>query len=76
MNCGNFLNLDPVEQSQYVGQLVHVCMSDDKLFDLGKELIHMGLMKGLFERVKIGSEAINDNGNGHSKGTDELPVYG
>lgn len=61
MNCKLFLQLDPVQQAEYMGQLVHVCQSNDTLFTAGKELIQLGIDMKLFDRVKIGSEAINES---------------
>jgi len=59
MNCNKFLALDPIQQSNYLGSLIHVVMSDDEIFELGQKLIDMGMVMGLFERVKIGAEAIH-----------------
>lgn len=61
MNCNKFLSLDPPEQASYLGSVIHAIMSDDEIFDFGKNLVDMGVSKGLFDRVKIGSEAINES---------------
>ena len=53
MNCQKYLDLDPVSQSLYIGSLIHVCMSDDSLFESGNELIRLGTRKGLFDRTTI-----------------------
>jgi len=58
MNCEAFLKLDPVAQSLYMGSLIHVCISDDSLYELGKELIVQGTARGLFDKVKIGHEEV------------------
>ena len=49
----NYSKLTPLERVMYIGELTHACMCDDEIFDMGKELIRMGINKGLFENVKI-----------------------
>lgn len=60
MNCNEFLKLDNYEQSQYMAELIHCCQSDDELFRIGAQLIETGKNKGLFDRVKIGNQSINN----------------
>jgi len=53
MNCEKFMELDNVEQSLYVGQIVHSCISNNEIFEMGKKIIELGHLKGLFERTTI-----------------------
>ena len=49
----NYLSLTPLERVMYIGELTHACMNDDDLFVMGKELINLGVTKGVFTNVKI-----------------------
>jgi hypothetical protein len=49
----NYSNLTPLERVMYIGELTHACMCDDNLFNLGKEIIRLGINKGIFDNVKI-----------------------
>jgi len=53
MNCAEYQNLTPLEKSQYIGELVHACISDTKYFKMGEKLIKQAQDKGLFEGVVI-----------------------
>lgn len=49
----NYSKLTPLERVMYIGELTHACMCDDDLFNLGKEIIRLGINKGIFDNVKI-----------------------
>jgi len=49
----NYSKLTPLERVMYIGELTHACMCDDYLFNLGKEIIKLGINKGIFDNVKI-----------------------
>lgn len=53
MNCQEYQQLTPLEKSQYIGELVHACISDSKYFKMGQKLIKQAQDKGLFEGVVI-----------------------
>jgi hypothetical protein len=53
MICENYSELSPLERVMFIGELTHACMADDDLFNKGKELIRLGIEKGIFENVKI-----------------------
>lgn len=53
MTCENYNKLTPVEKVIFTGQLLHACMNDDGLKELGDEIIKLAMLKGLFEGVKI-----------------------
>ena len=53
MISSNYLELTPLERVMYIGELTHACMNDDDLFVMGRELINLGVTKGLFTNVKI-----------------------
>jgi hypothetical protein len=61
MNCEKFLALDDYAQSQYLAELIHACTNDDTLFLMGQQVIEEGKKNGLFERVKIGHQAVNNS---------------
>ena len=53
MICNEYLNLDPLEQSLYTGKLIHAVQNDSEFYKLGKQLIELAEIKGLFEKVKF-----------------------
>lgn len=53
MLCEAYLALTPLEQSTFVGKIVHLIQSDGAFFDLGQKLIEKGENKGLFKGVTI-----------------------
>lgn len=53
MNCGEYLLLTPKERTEYIGRLIHSCMSDSLLFAAGQKIIKSAEKKGLFEGVII-----------------------
>lgn len=53
MVCEQFDNLTPKEKTEYIGQVVHAIQSDKNLYEMGKEIIRLGNIKGLFEGVII-----------------------
>jgi len=53
MNCPEFQTMIPKERTEYIGSLVHACMSDSKLFAMGERIIKQAIRKGLFEGVVI-----------------------
>jgi hypothetical protein len=53
MICEEFDKLTPKEKTEYIGQVVHSIQSDPALFEMGKEIIRIGTIKGLFDRVTI-----------------------
>lgn len=53
MICDKYEALTPKEKSEMVGSVVHAFQSDSALFDMALEIIRLGELKGLFDRVKI-----------------------
>jgi hypothetical protein len=53
MICKSFLEMTPIEQSTYIGKVVHCITNSEMLFISGQELIKKGEMIGLFEGVTI-----------------------
>lgn len=53
MICKEFLELEPIEQSTYLGKLIHAVQNDSEFFKLGKQLIELAEIKGLFDKVKF-----------------------
>ena len=53
MNCVEFQDLIPKERTEFIGQLVHACTSDSKLFQMGERIIKQAIRKGLFDGVVI-----------------------
>lgn len=51
MNCPKFQALNGIEKSMFIGELVHAAQSDDALFEIAEDIIRMGALKGLFEKV-------------------------
>lgn len=58
MNCKSFLNLSDWDKAEYMASLIHACQSDEAIFLSGKEMIDLGKRKGLFDKVKFGSDAL------------------
>lgn len=56
MNGIHYINLTPKEKSEFVGQLVHSCQSDENLFSMGEEIIKLAQRRGLFENVVFNPE--------------------
>lgn len=57
----NYSKLSPLERVMYIGELTHACMCDDEIFNMGKELIRLGINKGLFDNVKIMPQVDDEN---------------
>ena len=53
MNCKEFQDMIPKERTEYIGELIHACMSDSKFFSVGKKIIKDATKMGLFAGVKI-----------------------
>jgi hypothetical protein len=53
MICETFLKLTPLEQSTFIGQLVHSVQNDEDLLKKGKSIIFEAEKKGLFDGVII-----------------------
>lgn len=58
MICKSYLELTEFEQSLYLAKVIHSVTNNDELFKLGKDVIELGLLKGLFNNVKFGNEEI------------------
>lgn len=52
-NCKEFMELTPLEKSNYIGSLVHIATNDSEIYLLGQKLIAKGIKKGLFQNVII-----------------------
>lgn len=52
-NCTKYQRLLPRERAKFIGELTHACQNDNKLFQMGKEIIRLAEEKGLFEGVVI-----------------------
>lgn len=53
MNCNKYLELTPFEKAKYMASLIHVCQSNDDLFNEGLEMIKAGEEIGLFNGITI-----------------------
>lgn len=53
MICKQFLDMTPLEQSTYMGKIVHAVQNCEQLFLEGEKLIRKAERKGLFNGVKI-----------------------
>lgn len=53
MICQEYEQMNAIEKRDFVGSLIHSCISDSVLFNKGKKLIAEAEKKGLFEGVKI-----------------------
>lgn len=60
MVCKKFEELTPAQKVMYIGEIVHCCQSDDQMFEFGEQIVKMGVMKGLFDGVKIGMEVTHN----------------
>jgi hypothetical protein len=60
MICKEYQELLPREKSSYVGELLHSCMSDSELYEIGMRIIRLAKNKGVFEGVTINPEPIPD----------------
>lgn len=61
MLCEEFQNMTPYEKSLFNGQLLHVCMNDSAMLQMGKDLIELGMRKGLFDNATILPDVPNHN---------------
>jgi hypothetical protein len=61
MNCKKYQDLSHVEKITYLGQLIHATQSDDELFEMGQNLIDLGIGKGVFDGVTILPESEKEN---------------
>lgn len=53
MLCESFLNLNPLEQSTYIGKIVHLVSHDEQFYNEGLKLLKRGERKGIFNGVII-----------------------
>lgn len=53
MVCQSFEELTPKEKTEFIGEVVHAAISDEALYSMAQEIIRIGKIKGLFDRVKI-----------------------
>lgn len=58
MNCQEYQKLTPLEKSNYVGSLIHACISDSKFYAIGEKLIQQAIKKGLFQNVVINPPSV------------------
>jgi hypothetical protein len=53
MVCENYRDMSPHEKILFIGQLTHACMSNETLFEMGKEIIELAQLLRVFEKVTI-----------------------
>lgn len=53
MLCPSFMELTPLEQSTFVGKVVHLISQDEKYYQMGMNMIKEGENDGLFKNVVI-----------------------
>ena len=53
MVCQSYLEMSPKEKILFIGQLNHACMSNETLFEMGKEIIELANLLRVFEKVTI-----------------------
>ncbi len=58
MICEKYQQLEGFNQPLFCAKVVHCIMNDDNLFTIGEEIIKLGLLKGIFDGVKIGAAEI------------------
>ena len=68
-NCKKYLELAPVEKIMYIGQLLHATQSDDVLFELGKDLIDLAMLNGVFNGVIINPDTTTNKTENNDTGT-------
>lgn len=56
MICKEYSELSPLEQSYYVGKLIHAVQNDSTFFEIGKSLIEYAENEGVFDKVKFHPE--------------------
>jgi hypothetical protein len=54
------MELPETEQKEYLGELIHACISSNWGYEAGKEIISFVKMQGKFIGVKIGNDAFRD----------------
>jgi hypothetical protein len=59
MNCPEYIELEPNEQSLMIGQIVHALQTDTNIFKSCQDLIALAYRKGVYDNVKIGHEQIS-----------------
>lgn len=64
MICEKYESLSIVDKIMFTGELLHACMNDDRLFELGQQVIELGHTKGVFNGVQILPQR-----------TDEIPMF-
>lgn len=53
MNCPEFQELIPKEKTEYIGMVLHACMSHEKFYSIGLKIIKDATKMGLFQGVQI-----------------------
>ena len=61
MLCKKYDSLTHLQKITMIGELVHSIQSDDAIFELGNEMIKLAFAKGIFDKVKIMPNAIEQN---------------
>jgi hypothetical protein len=61
--CDKYFNLNGLERSALIGQIVHAIQVDDTMFDLGQDLINMAVLRGLYTEVKFNPEPPKNDTN-------------
>lgn len=53
MICKEYESLGPFEKSIYIGQLIHAVQNESEFYELGKDLIMLATLKGIYRSVKF-----------------------
>lgn len=61
MICEKYDKLSIVDKILFTGELLHACMNDDRLFELGKQVIELGYVRGVFNGVQILPQRTDEN---------------
>lgn len=66
MKCEKYMALGDLDKAHYLASLIHVCESDNELFEKGMNLIEEGREKGLFKNLKLGYHETYQQSNGEN----------
>ena len=58
MLCPEYVGLEPIEQSIYIGKIVHAIQNDSEFYNKGLEMIVDATNKGVFDKVKFHPDSV------------------
>lgn len=60
MICPEYQQLNPIEQRNYIGSLIHACMNCTDYFNIGQAIIDSATRRGVFEGVTFNPAPVED----------------